>query len=138
MNKVTLAGHLTRDPEARNTPNGTPVSNFGMATNRHWTDGNGERKEEVTFIDVHAYGRTAEIASEHLRKGQYAIIEGRLKMETWEDRQTGEKRSKMVIICEQIHFVPGQREQQGERARQEQRPSPARTPQQPRQAYRGR
>jgi len=109
FNKVILLGNLTRDPELRYTPNGTPVATFGMAMNRRSGQGN-ERKEEVCFIDVVTFGREAETASEYLSKGRAALIEGRLQWRSWEG-QDGQKRSKHEVVAERIQFMPRGREE---------------------------
>jgi single-strand DNA-binding protein len=114
FNKVILLGNLTRDPELRYTPNGTPVATFGMATNRRSGQGT-DRKEEVCFVDIVVFGREAETASEYLSKGRQALIEGRLQWRSWEG-QDGQKRSKHEVIAERIQFMPrGGREEGTER-----------------------
>jgi single-strand DNA-binding protein len=113
FNKVILLGNLTRDPELRYTPNGTPVATFGMATNRRSGQGN-ERKEEVCFVDIVVFGREAETASEYLSKGRQALIEGRLQWRSWEG-QDGQKRSKHEVVAERIQFMPRGREDGAER-----------------------
>ncbi|HCR28495.1 MAG TPA: single-stranded DNA-binding protein, partial [Opitutae bacterium] len=94
FNKVYLMGNLTRDPELRTTPSGTPVCQFSMAVNRIYNNSNGERQEETTFVDIEAWGRQAETISKYVSKGNPLFIEGRLKLDTWENKE-GEKRSKM-------------------------------------------
>src|SRR5437899_1325473 len=127
FNKVILLGNLTRDPELRYTPNGTPVATFGMAMNRRSGQGD-ERKEEVCFIDIVVFGREAETASEYLSKGRQALIEGRLQWRSWEG-QDGQKRSKHEVVAERIQFMPREgREEEMERPSPGQgmeRPSPA-------------
>jgi single-strand DNA-binding protein len=105
LNRVFLAGHLTRDPELRFTPKQTPVVDLGLATNRVWTDQNGVKQEDTTFVDVTLWGRTAEIAEKYLRKGFPCFIEGRLQLDTWEDRQTGQKRSKLRVVAENLQLL---------------------------------
>lgn len=100
-------GNLTRDPELRFTPKGTAVANLGMAVNRKWTTESGERKEEVTFLDVSLFGKTAENAAQYLKKGSAAFVEGRLKLDTWDDKATGQKRSKLGVVAETIQFLSG-------------------------------
>ena len=102
FNKVILLGNLTRDPEVRYTPKGTAVTELGMAVNRVYTAENGEKREEATFVDVTFWGRTAEIAGEYLKKGRPVFIEGRLQLDTWDDKQSGQKRSKLKVIGEGI------------------------------------
>lgn len=100
INQVVVAGNLTRDPEVRFSSSGTAISNASIACNRKWKDkSSGEQKEEVAFLDVTAFGKQAESFGE-LRKGQNVVVTGRLKQDTWDDKKTGDKRSKIVIICE--------------------------------------
>jgi len=98
-------GHATRDPETRYTPNGTAVAETGLAINRSWTDNDGQKQEETTFVDLTFWGRTAEIAQEYLRKGRAVFIEGRLRQETWEDKQTGQKRSRLRVTVENMQLL---------------------------------
>lgn len=105
FNKVLLIGNLTRDPEVRYTPKGTAVAKLGLAVNRTWTSESGEKKEEVTFVDVDVFGRTAENAGQYLRKGRPVMIEGRLRLESWDDKQTGQKKSKLGVVAEQVQFL---------------------------------
>lgn len=106
FNKVILVGNLTRDPEVRYTTGGTAVTDVGLAVNRVWTDrSTNERKEETTFIDVTLWGRTAEIAGEYLSKGRPCLIEGRLQLDQWDDKETGQKRSKLKVIGEQLQLL---------------------------------
>jgi single-strand DNA-binding protein len=105
FNKVILLGNLTRDPEIRYTPKGTAVTDIGLAINRVYTTDNNERREDVTFVDVTLWGRTAEIAGEYLKKGRPALIEGRLQLDTWDDKQSGQKRSKLKVIGEALQLI---------------------------------
>jgi single-strand DNA-binding protein len=105
FNKVILVGNLTRDPELRYTPKGTAVAKVGLAVNRNWTSESGEKKEEVTFVDVDIFGRTAENVSQYMRKGRPILIEGRLKFDQWDDKQTGQKRSRLGVIAETVQFL---------------------------------
>jgi single-strand DNA-binding protein len=105
LNKVLLMGNLTRDPDLRYTPKGTAVAEIGLAVNRVTTLDNGEKREETTFVDVTFWGRTAEIANEYLKKGRPVFIEGRLQLDTWEDKQTGQKRSKLRVIAENMQML---------------------------------
>src|SRR6202030_404574 len=95
FNKVILMGNLTRDPEVRYTPKGTAVAKIGLAVNHRWTNEAGEKKEEVTFVDVEAWGRQAETIGQYMTKGKPILIEGRLKLDSWDDKESGQKRSKM-------------------------------------------
>jgi len=105
FNKVILAGNLTRDPELRYTPKGTAVAKLGLAINRTWKTETGETKEEVTFVDVDAFGRTAEVISQYLKKGRPILVEGRLRYETWDDKQTNAKRSKLGVVLDNFQFL---------------------------------
>jgi single-strand DNA-binding protein len=105
FNKVILLGNLTRDPEVRYTPKGTAVTELGMAVNRVYTAENGEKREETTFVDVTLWGRTAEIAGEYLKKGRPVFIEGRLQLDTWDDKQSGQKRSKLKVVGEGLQLL---------------------------------
>src|SRR6476619_1572827 len=104
-NKVLLLGNLTRDPEVRYTPKGTAVTDLGIAVTRQYTLDTGEKREEVTFVDVTFWGRTAEVAAEYLRKGRSVFIEGRLQLDTWDDKQSGQKRSKLKVIGEMMQML---------------------------------
>jgi len=105
FNKVILMGNLTRDPELRYTPKGTAIAKIGIAVNRVWKDEAGASKEEVTFVDVEAFGRQAETIGQYLKKGRPILIEGRLKLDSWEDKQTNQKRSKLGVVLESFQFV---------------------------------
>jgi single-strand DNA-binding protein len=108
LNKVMLIGNCTRDPEIRYTPKGTALVDLGLAVNRRYTDPtSGERREETTFVDVTLWGRTAEIANEYLRKGRPVYIEGRLQLDSWDDKTTGQKRSKLKIVGEEMQLLGG-------------------------------
>jgi single-strand DNA-binding protein len=104
LNRVIIAGNLTRSPELRRTANGTAVATFGMATNRAWTNEAGERQEEVEFHTITVFGKQAETAAEYLRKGQLALIEGRLRTSSWETE--GVKRFRTEIVADRIQFGP--------------------------------
>lgn len=105
LNKVMLIGNLTRDPEVRYTPKGSAVCDMAIAVNRRYTTDNGDRQEEVTFLDVVLWGKTAELAGQYLSKGRPVFIEGRLQMDTWDDKETGQKRSKIKIVAENLQFL---------------------------------
>jgi single-strand DNA-binding protein len=105
FNKVILIGNLTRDPELRYTPKGTAVAKLGVAVNRQWKTDAGESREEVTFVDVDAFGRSAEVIGQYCKKGKPLMIEGRLKYDTWEDKQTNQKRSKLSVVLESFQFL---------------------------------
>lgn len=105
FNKVILAGNLTRDPELRYTPKGTAIAKIGLAINRKWRSEAGEMKEETTFVDVDAFGKTAETIGQYLKKGRPILVEGRLRYETWDDKQTGQKRSKLGVVMDSFQFM---------------------------------
>ena len=109
LNKVMLIGNLTRDPEIRYTPKGTALTELTLAVNRRYNGENGEKREEVAFIDVTLWGKTAEVAAEYLKKGRPLFVEGRLRLDTWDDKTTGQKRSKLGVVGESIEFL-GSRE----------------------------
>ena len=113
FNKVILVGNLTRDPELRYTPKGTAIAKFGLAVNRVWTSESGENKEEVTFIDIDVFGRTAENVAQYMRKGSPMLVEGRLRLDQWDDKQTGQKRSKLGVVGEIIQFLGSPRAGEG-------------------------
>ena len=106
FNKVILVGNLTRDPEVRYIPSGSAVGDISLAVNSQWTDRKtNERKEEVTFVEVTLWGRTAEIAGEYLAKGRPVLIEGRLSLDSWEDKETGQKRSKLKVVADSMQLL---------------------------------
>ncbi len=108
VNKVMLLGNITRDLEVRYTPKGTAVCDLGMAVNRIRTGDNGEKIEEVTFVDVTLWGRQAELAGQYLAKGRSVFIEGRLQLDQWDDKQTGQKRQRLRVVGENMQFIGGQ------------------------------
>jgi len=110
LNKVMLMGNLTRDPEIKYTPKGTAIAQIGLAVNRTFTmPDSGEKREEVTFIDVEAYGKQAETIGEYCKKGRPLYVEGRLRLDTWDDKASGQKRSKLKVVLEGFQFL-GSRE----------------------------
>ena len=112
FNKVILAGNITRAPELRYTPKGAAVVKFGLAVNRQWKNEAGEKKEAVTFVDVTAWAGTAETISKHLHKGDPILIDGRLDLETWKDKESGEDRQKLVVTVESFSFIGSKKETQ--------------------------
>lgn len=104
-NKVILLGNLTRDPELRYTPKGQAVAKLGLAVNRSYKTDSGETKEEVTFIDIDAWGKQAELIGQYLRKGSPLFVEGRLRLDQWDDKNTGQKVSKLKVVMENFQFV---------------------------------
>src|SRR5262245_22679843 len=125
FNKVILVGNLTRDPELRYTPKGMAIAKVGLAVNRNWTNEAGEKKEEVTFVDVDIFGRTAENVAQYMKKGRPILIEGRLKLDQWDDKQTGQKRSRLAVVGEVVQFLgsPGGGGDGGEAPRRQSAPS---------------
>ena len=107
FNKVLLMGNLTRDPQLKYLPSQTAVVEFGVACNRKFRTANGEEKEEVTFVDVTSFGKQAEVINQYFQKGKPIFIEGRLKFDSWEDKQGGGKRSKLTVVIENFQFVGG-------------------------------
>jgi single-strand DNA-binding protein len=105
LNKVFLMGNLTRDPELRVTPKGTPICQFGLAINRKFKLESGESREEVIFVDIEAWGRQGETIAKYCTKGRPLFVEGRLKLDQWEDKNTKEKKSKMRVVLEQFEFL---------------------------------
>lgn len=113
-NRVLMMGNLTRDVEMRHTSGNQAVANFGIAMNRRFKTQTGEQREEVTFVDCEAWGRTAEVMSQYLSKGRPVFIEGRLKLDEWEDKNGGGKRSKIKVVVESFQFIDsGQGQGQG-------------------------
>ncbi len=106
INRILLAGHLTRDPEVRIFAQENTVANFGLAINRRFKGSDGQMKEEVTFVDCEAWGRTAELAGQYLTKGRAVFVEGRLKLDTWQDKE-GKNRSRLKVVIDSLQFVGG-------------------------------
>jgi single-strand DNA-binding protein len=106
-NRVILMGNLTRDPELRYTPKGMAIAKLGLAVNRTWRTETGETKEEVTFVDIDSFGKQAETIAQYLKKGSPFFMEGRLRLDQWDDKQTGQKRSKLGVVLESFKFVGG-------------------------------
>jgi single-strand DNA-binding protein len=109
FNKVILVGNLTRDVDLRFTPKGTAIAKLGIAVNRVWRNETGESKEEVTFVDVDAFGKQAETIANYLKKGSPLLVEGRLRLDQWDDKQTGQKRSRLGVVLESFQFLGGAR-----------------------------
>src|ERR1700691_5835836 len=107
FNKVMLMGNLTRDPQLKYLPSQTAVAEFGIACNRKFRTATGEDREEVMFVDVAAFGKTGEIINQYFTKGKPIFIEGRLKLDQWEDKQGGGKRSKLTVVAENFQFIGG-------------------------------
>lgn len=110
LNKVTVLGNLTRDPQVRYTPSGQAVADIGMALNRQWLDKeSNQRKEECVFLDITLWGRQAEVAGEFLQKGALVLIEGRLQLDQWDDKETGKKMSKLKVVGENLVMLGGKK-----------------------------
>ena len=107
FNKVILAGNLTRDPELRYTPKGMAIAHIGLAINRTWKTETGETKEEATFVDVDAFGRQAEVIAQYVKKGRPLLVEGRLRLDQWEDKNTHQKQSKLKVVLESFSYIDG-------------------------------
>jgi len=107
FNKVILLGNLTRDPQLKYLPSQTAVAEFGLAVNRKFRTQQGEDREEVTFVDCSAFGKTGELINQYFTKGKPIFIDGRLKYDSWEDKQGGGKRSKLTVIVENFQFIGG-------------------------------
>ena len=113
MNQVVLIGRVTRDPELRHTPGGVAVAEMSLAVNRTWFDkSSNEKRESVSFVEITLWARTAEVACEYLRKGSQCAITGRLEQQSWDDRETGQKRSKLKVVGESLQLLGGKQERQ--------------------------
>lgn len=113
FNKVILMGNVTRDPELRYTPKGMAIAKIGLAVNRTWRNEAGETKEEVTFVDIDAFGRQAETIGQYIKKGSPLFVEGRLKLDQWDDKQTGQKRSRLGVVLDNFQFIGAPRGEGG-------------------------
>lgn len=107
FNKVMLMGNLTRDPEVRTTPSGLTIAKLGLAVNRRYKTKEGEQREETTFVDIDAFGVQADVIQRYCSKGKALFIEGRLKLDQWQDAKTGENRSKLGVVLENFQFIGG-------------------------------
>jgi single-strand DNA-binding protein len=107
FNKVYLMGNLTRDPEMRVTPKGTAICQFGLAISRSWKDESGQTREETAFVDIEAWGKQGEVIAKYCTKGRPLFVEGRLKFDQWEDKTSGQKRSKLKVVLENFQFIGG-------------------------------
>ena len=105
FSKAIITGNLTRDPELRTTPNGASVCSFSVAVNRVYRDSNGEQKEDVSFIDCSAWGKLGEMISQYAKKGSGVLVSGRLDQRSWEDKTSGQKRSRVEIVVEDFNFT---------------------------------
>src|ERR1700736_2186094 len=128
LNRVLLIGNLTRDPEVRYTPKGTAVTDIGLAVNRVFTSDDGERREEVTYVDVVLWARLAEIAGQYLRKGRPVFMEGRLQLDAWDDKQTGQKRSRLRVVAENLQLLGSRQDSEGSSSSSPASSAPRRSP----------
>ena len=124
LNNVVLAGHLTRDPELKQIGADKVVASSGLAINRRYKDAAGQQHEEATFVEIEAWGRTAELIGQYLKKGSPAYIEGRLKLDSWDDKDSGQKRSKLKVVAETVQFLGNRPTGDGEAGERSQ-PTPA-------------
>ncbi len=133
LNKVFLMGNLTRDPDLKYTSGGMAICKLGLAVNRKYLSRSGEEVEEVCFVDVDVFGKQAESTGNYLKKGSPALIEGRLRLDSWDDRNTGEKRSRLMVVAERVQFIGGPSRStgfgDGDQQQQPYRQAPARPPQ---------
>ncbi len=105
VNKVILVGNLGRDPELRSTPSGQPVASFSLATTRRWRDKAGQRQEQTEWHNIVVWGKQAEIAGQYLTKGKQIFLEGRLQTRSWDDKQSGEKKYRTEIVCDNFQML---------------------------------
>lgn len=133
LNRFFGMGNLTRDPETKYLPNGTAITQIGLAINRTWTDDKKEKHEETTFLDVEFFGRKAEVIGEHFKKGKPIYVEGRLKLDSWDDKASGQKRTKLKVVGETFEFLGGKEESSSSRPQGEHssRPPAGRVAQRP-------
>ena len=124
MNKVILIGNLTRDPEVRYSPKGVAIAQIGFALNETRTDEQGNKKQKSMFIDLVAFGKRAETMAQYLRKGAKIAVEGKLDQQTWDDKQTGQKRTKIQIIVDNFDFCDSKQGQDRQRAAEAPQPDP--------------
>jgi len=104
LNRATIIGNLTRDPEIRALPSGIQVATFGVATNRVWKDKDGAQKEDTQFHNIVVFGRQAETSAQYLRKGQQVLVEGRMQTRSWDDKTSGEKKYRTEIVADRVQF----------------------------------
>jgi single-strand DNA-binding protein len=132
-NRVLLIGNLTRDPEVRYTGSGTAIARLGIAVNRRYRDRDDQWQEETTFVDVEVWGRQGENCNQYLSKGRSVFVEGRLKLDQWQDRNTGQNRSRLTVVGERVQFLGGPGDGDGGRGRSSSNRAPARSAPPPRQ-----
>lgn len=124
VNKVILVGNLGRDPEVRSTPSGQSVASFSLATNRRWKDRDGNRQDQTEWHNIVCWGRQAEVAGQYLTKGKQIYVEGRLQTRSWDDKQSGEKKYRTEVICDNFQML-GSRGDSGSRGGQDEPSGPA-------------
>jgi len=124
LNKVMLIGNLTRDPESQQTNSGTAIAKLGVAVNRTYKDKDGNKVDDTVFVDVDVFAQSAEFCRDYLRKGFRVLIDGRLKFDQWEDRETGQNRSKLGVIADRVQNLTLKSEQQPQQQQQQQRQYP--------------
>lgn len=125
FNKVILAGNLTRDPELRYTTQGTAIAKISLAINERWTDAQGQKKERTLFVEVDAFGKQAEVIGQYCRKGKPLLVEGRLKLDQWDDKTTGQKRQRLGVVLESFQFIDSKKENEGENEKETEPRKPA-------------
>jgi single-strand DNA-binding protein len=111
LNEIRLIGRLTKDPVSKTIPSGTQLATFGLATSHKYKDQTGVAKEDTVFVDITCWGKLAELASKYLKKGRQVFIGGRLRYETWEDKQAGQKRSKLTVVADNIQFLDAKKDE---------------------------
>jgi len=116
FSKAIITGNITRDPETRSTPSGATVTSFSVAVNRNFRDSSGEQKESVSFIDCSAWGKAGEIIAQYAKKGSGILVSGRLDQRSWEDKDSGAKRSRVEIVVEDFNFLGGNDSGSGNRS----------------------
>jgi len=136
LNRVLLIGNLTKDPELRYTPQGSAICDFRIAVNRQYMTSDGQKKEEVSFVDINVWGRQAETCNRFIKKGSQVFVEGRLKLDSWQDKETGKNRSRLFVVAERIQFLnsaagrPAGDPNEVQEPYQQKQGSPSRPPQQ--------
>lgn len=122
LNEVRLIGRLTRDPELRSTAGGQQICNFGLATGRKYKNGAGEQVEETTFVEVTCWAKLAENVARYMKKGSQIFIGGRLKFDSWEDKQSGQKRSRLTVTADNVQFLDVKKDSDGPAQQHNERP----------------
>lgn len=128
LNKVMLIGNVTRDAEVKYLPSGAAIAQIGLAVTHKYKTATGEQREETTFVDVEFFGKLAEIVGQYVKKGGPVYVEGRLKLDQWEDKQSGQKRSKMKVVADSMQLLGGKQQGQQRQAPPKQAPKPQADP----------